>query len=64
MRNLGENDVDVDGIPEERELYAASVMRRLLLHFAPLTAIVAALQWKRNYRVIRAQDAPHVLLLI
>ncbi|KAF1772417.1 hypothetical protein PC116_g9350 [Phytophthora cactorum] len=46
MRNLGENEVDVDGIPEERELYAASVMRRLLQHFSPLTAIVAALQWK------------------
>ncbi|KAG1709425.1 hypothetical protein DVH05_020080 [Phytophthora capsici] len=44
MRDLIVNDIDVDDVPEERELYAARVMRRLLRRYSPLETIVIALQ--------------------
>ncbi|KAG1712509.1 hypothetical protein DVH05_000252 [Phytophthora capsici] len=64
MRDLIVNNIDVDDVPEERELYAARVMRRLLRHYSPLEAIVIALQWRGNNRVLRVKDAPQFLLLI
>ncbi|KAF4040513.1 DDE superfamily endonuclease [Phytophthora infestans] len=64
MRDLIANDIDVDDVPEERELYAARVMRRLLRRYSPLEAIVIALQWRGKSRVLRVKDALQFLLLI
>ncbi|KAF4131269.1 DDE superfamily endonuclease [Phytophthora infestans] len=64
MRDLIVNDIDVDDVAEERELYAARVMRRLLWRYSPIEAIVIALKWRGNNRVLRVKDAPQFLPLI
>ncbi|POM80631.1 Pectinesterase [Phytophthora palmivora] len=57
MRNVDIHDITVDALPVDREQYAVCVVKYLLRRFSPLRAIVLALQWRGNNRVIRSKDA-------
>ncbi|POM62172.1 hypothetical protein PHPALM_28700 [Phytophthora palmivora] len=64
MRNVDIHDITVDALPADRGQNAVCVMKYLLRRFSPLRAIVLALQWRGNNRVIRSKDAGKFLLLI
>ncbi|ETI50574.1 hypothetical protein F441_05906 [Phytophthora nicotianae CJ01A1] len=64
MRDVEVQEITVDVLPADRERYAAHVMKYLLRRFTPLRAVVIALQWRGNNRVIRGKDAGKFLLLI
>lgn len=64
LRDLCVEDIVVDDVPAIRECCAARLMRYLLRSYPPLTAVVIALQWRDNERVLRPADTRVLLTLI